>query len=180
MRAVVVYESMYGNTHVVATAIGRGLTPIGEVDVVPVEQATAELLATADLLVVGGPTHGHSMTRESTREAAVRDAQKPDSTLTLDPDAEGEGLREWFDELGTLACAAAAFDTRFDMAATLTGRASKGIKKRLEHHGLRLLTPPESFFVQKGNTLEDGETARAETWGAQLATALTAAAPQHR
>jgi len=173
MRAVVVYESMYGNTHLIAEAIGAGLRSAGEVAVVHVDHALPELLEPADLLVVGGPTHGHAMTRETTRQSAVDDAHKPGSTLTLDPDAEGEGLREWFDALGSLDCAAAAFDTRFDMAAALTGRASKGIKKRLAHHGLHLVAPPESFFVVKGNTLEDGEAARAEDWGRTLAEAVT-------
>ena len=54
MRAVVVYESMYGNTHVVADAIGAGLKTAFDVSVVPVSQASPAVLADADLLVVGG------------------------------------------------------------------------------------------------------------------------------
>jgi hypothetical protein len=95
--------------------------------------------------------------------------------LALDPDAEGEGLREWFDELGTLACDAAAFDTRFDIPAAFSGRASKGIDKRLHRHGLHVIAKPESFFVQKGNTLEEGETARATEWGTKLVASRAAA-----
>jgi len=171
MRAVVVYESMFGNTHLIADAIGAGLRSFGDVTVVPVEHATPDLVEQAELLVVGGPTHGHSMTRESTRQSAVDQAQKPDSDLTLDPDAEGEGLREWFDALGSVDCAAAAFDTRVDLAPVLTGRASKGIKKRLVRHGLHLVAEPESFFVEKDNTLHAGEAARAEAWGRSLAEA---------
>ena len=63
MRAVIVYESMYGNTHQVAEAIGAGLEPACEVSIVPVSQATQESLAGADLVVVGGPTHVHGMSR---------------------------------------------------------------------------------------------------------------------
>ena len=103
MRAVVVYESMYGNTDQIAHAIGAGLASAGEVSVVAVEGATPAVLDGADLIVVGGPTHAHAMTRESTRKAAVDAAQKPDSELELDPDAEGPGLRDWFDELGPLS-----------------------------------------------------------------------------
>ena len=38
MRAVIVYESMYGNTRLLAEAIGRGLAP-AEVILVPAAQA---------------------------------------------------------------------------------------------------------------------------------------------
>ena len=39
MRAVIIYESMYGNTHTIAEAIARGLEPGNEVAVVPVAGA---------------------------------------------------------------------------------------------------------------------------------------------
>ena len=170
MRALVVYESMYGNTHLVAEAIGRGLRSHAETSVVPVDGADPEAIAAADLVVVGGPTHGHAMSRESTRKAAVDAAEKPDTVLHLDADAEGEGLREWFDSLGTAGdgVPAAAFDTRFDMPAAITGRASRGISKRLRRHGFVEVVAPQSFFVQKGNTLESGEEERAASWGAAL------------
>ncbi|WP_198417869.1 hypothetical protein [Cryobacterium serini] len=41
MRALIVYESMYGNTRLVAEAIGRGLAP-AEVTLVPGEVRRAE------------------------------------------------------------------------------------------------------------------------------------------
>jgi flavodoxin len=53
VRAVAVYESMYGNTHLIADAIGAGLRPIFDVSVVPVSKAGPEVLADADLVVVG-------------------------------------------------------------------------------------------------------------------------------
>ena len=178
MKAVVVFESMYGNTHLVADAIAEGLRTEGDVVVVPVEQADPKLLIGADLLVVGGPTHVHGMSRESTRTAAVEAAHKPESDLVLDPYAERPGLRDWFDALGVAPPFAAAFDTRFDMAAMLTGRASKGIARRLRQHGCSLIGKPTSFFVTKKNELEDGEATRARDWGASLA-ALTASRTYH-
>jgi flavodoxin len=63
MRAVVVYESMYGNTHLVADAIGAGLSTAFDVTVVPVSQASRAVMADAGLVVVGGPTHAHGMSR---------------------------------------------------------------------------------------------------------------------
>jgi hypothetical protein len=172
MKAVVIYESMYGNTHLVAEAIASGLRDEAEVTVVPVDGADAELLAGADLVVVGGPTHVHGMSRESTRKAAVEAAQKPDSDLEVEPDAEGPGLREWFDAVGPLSTKAAAFDTRLEAPAVITGRASKGIAKRLRDHGCTLVADPESFLVTKENHLLDHEEAHAREWGAQLATAM--------
>ncbi len=173
MRTVVVYESMYGNTHLVADAVGRGLGPATEV--ISVHDATAERIAGADLLVVGGPTHVHSLTRESTRHAAADAAAQPESALTMDPDSYGDGLREWFDRLPEAAAGtrAAAFDTRMPGPAMLTGRASRGIAKRLHHHGYAVVGEPESFLVAKDNTLRDHELEHATAWGAALAAALT-------
>jgi hypothetical protein len=179
MKVVVVYESMYGNTHHVATAIGEGLGSAADVVVVPVEGAEPELVESVDLLVVGGPTHVHGMSRANTRQAAVEAAEKDESDLVLDPDAEGPGLREWFDGLGKIGTHAAAFDTRMHGPAALTGRASKGVAKRLRHHGATLITDPESFIVTKDNHLEVDEAERARAWGAELArTASVMGAPR--
>ncbi len=175
MKAVIVYESMYGNTHHVATAIGDGLRSMADVVVVTVEGAESELVESADLLVVGGPTHVHGMSRASTRQAAVDAAKKDDSDLTLDPDAEGPGVREWFDGLGKITAQVAAFDTRMHGPPALTGRASKGIAKQLRHHGAKLITDPESFIVTKDNHLEVDEEQRARAWGAELGRTASAA-----
>jgi hypothetical protein len=174
MDAVVVYESMYGNTHVVADAIGEGLASTMSVTVVPVGQADRTLLASANLVVVGGPTHVHGMSRESTRTAAVKDAAKPESELHLDPDAEGPGLRDWFAVVDGLDLACAAYDTRVDVSPVLSGRASRGISRQLRKHGLREVVAPESFLVEKDNVLEDGEADRARAWGETVAAACPA------
>lgn len=170
MKAVVVYESMYGNTHAVADAIGRGLAGSGEVVVVPVAQAAPALVTDADLVVVGGPTHAHGMSRPSTRKAAVDQAKDN----PIDPSATGPGVREWLETIPPVAASAAAFDTRAGMApALLTGRASKGIAKQLHQHGFGQVAEPESFLIDKDNHLEPGEVERAEEWGARLAAAVT-------
>ena len=169
MRAVIVYESMYGNTHLVADAIGAGLGSTFDVRVVPVSQATPEILADARLVVVGGPTHAHGMSRAATRKAAVEGADKPGSPLELDPDAPGPGLREWFGALGRYPAKAAAFDTRLHGRPAITGQASKGVARLLRAHGFDVIAEPESFLVTKENRLEPHETARAREWGAGLA-----------
>ena len=169
MRAVVVYESMYGNTHAVAEAIGDGLRPVYDVVVVPVGRAGPEVVEGAQLLVVGGPTHVHGMTRPHSREAAAEVARKPGSTVDLEDGADGPGVREWLVSLGHLNVLAAAFDTRMNGPAMFTGRASKGISRELIRHGAHPVAPPESFMVTKQNSLEAGEEARARRWGRLLA-----------
>jgi flavodoxin len=171
MRAVIVYESMYGNTHLVADAVARGLERGNEVTVIPFSTATRKLLQGADLVVVGGPTHARGMSRASTRKAAVEQAAKPGSPLRLDASAtaDGPGLRDWIGSLGQVSASSAAFDTRIAGPAMVMGRASKGIAKLLERHGLTLVAPAESFFVTKDGVLRNGEEDRAQEWGKRLA-----------
>jgi len=183
MQALVVYESMYGNTHTVAERIGEGLSSGGwEVEVVPVEQAATARLAKADLVVVGGPTHIHGMSTKLSRGQAVAEQTLQAEAakgheLEVDPDAEGEGLRDWFDGLDLVRpVLAAAFDTRFGASPLLTGRASKGINRKLVHHGCEVVVPPESFVVDKDTHLVDGEEERAAAWGRALLEGVVAKA----
>jgi hypothetical protein len=175
MRSVVVYESMYGNTHTIAEGIASGLRDLGEVVVVPVGRVTPHMLDGTDLVVVGGPTHVHGMTSEKTRASAVSEAAK--HSLTLDDDAPGPGLRTWLQTL-TLPpqTCTAAFDTRLDANAALTGRASRGIARRLTRRGPCVLVEPESFLVTRATALVDGELERAGRWGSMLAEAMVARA----
>jgi len=178
MRAVVVYESMYGNTHRVADAIGAGLGTVFDVTVVPVSQASPVVLAEADLVVVGGPTHAHGMSRATTRKAAVEAAAKPASPLEVEPGALGPGLRDWFGSLGRYPVKAAAFDTRIHGPAALTGRASKAVARLLRAHGFDVLAEPESFLVTRQDRLEPQETARAREWAARLAAVIASSQAQ--
>lgn len=172
MKVIVIYESMFGNTHSIAEAIAAGLRDGNEAVVVPVGTATAELLAGADLVVVGGPTHIHGISRANTRNGAAQIARKPGSKLTLDADAEGPGLRDWFASLSAIRVSAAAFDTRLDGPALFTGRASQSIRRLLARHGFTVIAKPESFLVTKDNRLRPGEEDRARRWGSRLASQL--------
>jgi menaquinone-dependent protoporphyrinogen IX oxidase len=81
------------STRVIATHIAAGLCDTYEVSLVSVANATPALIAGADLLVVGAPTHMHGLSTVSSRQAARKAAAKPDSGLTLDPDAGGSAMR---------------------------------------------------------------------------------------
>lgn len=173
MRALVVYESMFGNTHRIAEAIGAGFPDGSLVEVVSVHDAPERLPDDLDVLVVGGPTHVHGMSRPSTREAAEQ--QATDRGLTMDPDAAGDGIREWLEDLTAPVPAGvrgAAFDTRASGPPVLTGRASKGIAKHLRHHGVEVVADPESFLVTRETELAPDELDHARAWGARIADAV--------
>jgi hypothetical protein len=173
MKALVVYESMFGGTATIGEAIAASLRAHGvEVDTSRISAIEPSATAGVDLLVVGAPTHAHGMSSKGTRKAAVEDKRYPSSGTSAGP-----GIREWLHGLpsGT-GVAAAAFDTRFDKPRFVTGSAARGITKRLEQHGYRMVATPESFFVTKDHQLEGMQTERAVTWGTELAERMSAGA----
>jgi flavodoxin len=168
MNALIVYESMYGNTKAIAEAIAEGLACEATLRSVheagPIDQEY-------DLVVVGGPTHMHGLSTSMSRSMAAS-AAKEDAGRLLPDATEGPGLRHWLRELyrspGTRA---AAFDTRGDGKAALTGSAARGIAKRLKLRGYHVIGS-ESFLVADAEgPLADGELERAREWGASLAAA---------
>ena len=169
--ALVVYESMYGNTDNLAHAIANGIEEVMSVTVVNVNHASSKSLLAIDLIVVGGPTHIHGLSRQSTRDVAISSAS---AELPLDVDAVGTGVREWLDGIDTSARYFAAFDTRIDMPKWMTGAAAPQIARLLRSRGLESLVTPESFLVTDETTLVPTELSRAKQWG--LHVGLTASA----
>ena len=173
VQAIVVYESIYGNTRAVAEAIAAGLGDHATVVVRRVAEADDEVLRGARLLVVGGPTHMHGLATSLSRRMAVKGAQE-DGHTGVEPFASEEpGLRGWLSAVEGAGLSAAAFDTRIDRSAALTGSAARGISKRLHRRGFTLIAEPESFLVEDSEgPLEEGELARARAWGASLAASI--------
>lgn len=175
MKAVVVYESMYGNTRAVAEAIADGLRGELTTELHPVHELAAPAMVGADLLVVGGPTHAWGLSRASTRRSAAEAARKPGGGLTLEPGAEGTGLREWLDAWpadSPTPRQCACFDTRMKAPLGLSGSAGRAAARRLRRHGLKIDRPIQPFYVTRDNRLVDGELTRAEAWGRELAGGL--------
>ena len=162
MRARVVYESMFGNTEQVARAVATGLGRHLDVELVAVANAP-DTVSDVDLVVVGGPTHAFSMTRQATRVDAVSQGASHGTSET--------GLREW---LATLPAASrslpvATFDTRVDKARHLPGSAAKAAAKVVRRRGYLLAARPESFYVADvAGPLIEGELDRAAAWGETL------------
>lgn len=166
MRALVVYESLYGTNRRIAEAIAAGFGPDATVTVLSTDAAPSAI-DEVDLLVVGGPNHKAGLPRPETRaEAASRadGAVKP---------AE-RGLREWLEDL-TIARRgqpAAVWDTRVASPRILDtfDRSARMIAKRLRRAGARMVAEPQKYYSADGvGALVDGEEDRARSWGIELA-----------
>ncbi len=164
-KVLVVYESMFGNTHEIAEAVATGLRSTVNVTLLDVGDAPLEIPDDIDLVVVGGPTHAFGMSRPSTRQSAAE--QGADAQA-----AEHNGIREWI--AGVVAhqgLLTAAFDTKV-AKPHLPGSAARAAERKLRHRGFKQLVDPETFLVT-GTTgdLLDGELERARSWGESLAAA---------
>ena len=146
VKTLVVYDSLYGNTRTIAQAIGDAIP--GEVQVLPVGQVNPGDLETADLLVVGSPTHG-AMPTEAIQRLVER----------IGPPAR-KGAR------------AAAFDTRLTwfFLERWGGFAAPKMAAKLEEKGWTLAGEPGGFFVGglKKGPLKRGEVDRAAAWAKGL------------
>lgn len=171
MRALVIYESMYGNTQRVAESIASGLRPQVDAIVIEVGRAPSLTEVPIDLLVIGGPTHALRMSRRDSRKGAANDSGKPVISAEV-------GIRDWIaaQKEHAVRVPAATFGTRFKMSLRLKGSAAKNAEKKLRKHGFEMIAPAESFFVE-GETgpLYSGEQARAHQWGETLTVRLVTA-----
>jgi hypothetical protein len=164
LTALVVYESFFGNTRTIAQAVAEGLRSEGvRPTVQDVSMAAPADVAGYHLLVVGGPTHAFSLSRESTRA----DAERRGGSVHQ----PGPGLRDW---LGRLVAPesplAAAFDTRAEKVRHLPMSAGHAAGRMLARRGFVLLVKPAGFVVQDvEGPLAHGETERAIAWGRTLA-----------
>ncbi|TFC30685.1 flavodoxin family protein [Cryobacterium sp. TMT1-3] len=165
MRALVVYESLWGNTKQVARAVADRLGGVGTVDIVDSDAAPTTVDG-YDLLVVGGPTHAFSMTRAATRAEAVKSHSAPH--------APARGIREWLNELTRPAAAipAVTFDTRVDKPR-MPGSAAKAARHELRSLGFETVVKQETFRVHgyEGPLLE-AELERASAWAGEAIAAL--------
>lgn len=166
-RALVVYESFFGDALAVAQAIAEGIAPHLPVDVLRAADAPAELGPDIQLLVVGGPNHRTGMPTRVTRQLAM------DASGT-EMDVPATGLHEWLEtvRLPEGPVQAAAFDTRPDQAWIVShlDHAARTEERLLRRDGAVLVAPAEHFRVTTGSgPLVDGEEERARRWGETLA-----------
>ncbi len=150
MKALVLYDSMFGNTEKVAKAIAEGLSATA----MRVGDAKVEDLKGLDILVVGSPVHGG------------RASQNMQAFIKQIPTDALNGVK------------VTAFDTRFEfekkgaglkLIMKLVGYAAARIVKDLEKKGGMAISSPQGFLVlDKEGPLKDGELERAKKWGQEL------------
>ena len=143
MKALVVYDTLYGNTEQVARAIAEGIG--GEVH--NIKETDPANIGGFDILFIGAPTQGGRATQ------AMRDF------LDKVPDTSLKGVK------------VAVFDTRITKKIVgIFGYAAGRIEKTLKGKGAIVAAAPEGFFV-KGSKgpMEDGEIERATGWAKKIA-----------
>jgi flavodoxin len=155
MKALVLYDSVFGNTKRVAEAIASALGTEAQVDLVSPADQVLPRLPGLDLLVVGSPTRGFRPTE------AIADILKR---------IPSKALKE---------TRVASFDTRFkadELKSATTrfvvktgGYAAKRIASQLQKAGGALIAPPEGFYVEDTEgPLRPGELERAGAWATAL------------
>ena len=160
MKALVVYDSQFGNTEKIARVIGDTLAKGAETTLLRAAAATPQALSGYDLIIIGSPT------------------QRFNATETVGGLLAGLSLTNM---------KAAAFDTRFDMAAVESrmlrmavkiagdsaAYAAPRIAAVLEKAGATMVVAPEGFIVtDTEGPLREGELERAAEWARGLLTAL--------
>lgn len=163
MKVLVVYDSKFGNTKLIAEAIAGQLRDVGEVKLFnPLQVVAAELVDT-DLLIIGSPTQGG----QPTQDIGTFVAGLPMGSVK-------EDLK------------AAVFDTRLDreehgfalgLLMKSIGFAAPKMAHALQTKGVDLALAPEGFVVEdKEGPLKPGELERAEDWSENILQTVTSKA----
>lgn len=139
MNVLVVYDSNYGNTKIIADAIAQEFST----QAVSVSNATDIDFSKINLLIAGSPINGW----------------KPSEKMGIFlSNLKNDALKN---------CKAAAFDTRVKLF--IHGDAANKIAHVLENAGAKLITKPQAFYVKgKDGPLLTGEKDKAVEWAKQI------------
>jgi flavodoxin I len=155
LKTIIIFESFFGNTQIIAESIGKSLSKTNEIQVLKISEVTWSYVSDFQLLIVGSATRG------------FRPCQAKQLFLKSIPP---NGLKE---------IKVAAFDTRISLPEIESkalrfivktgGYAAKHIAKALIGKGGILVIPEEGFLVkgEKG-PLIIGELERAAKWAEQI------------
>jgi hypothetical protein len=161
MHAVVVYESFWGNTAAVARAIAEGIGP--EAAAMTTDEASADVVSNADLVVVGAPVLGFRLPTDAIRAGLLREYGAPTPA-----DTSHRSMRSWLDALPQGHARIAAFETRFRFSP---GGSIGTITDEFERAGYRPIAKQKFLVSGKYGPLKSGELERARQWGVELAAA---------
>ena len=138
-RAIVIYDSKFGNTEKIAIALKRGLEKQGvRAECANIDKVNVNKLVEYDFLAIGGPTH-----RRSASEPMKFFLEKLKSV-----DLKGKK--------------AFAFDTR--RRHWFAGSAAKFIEKELRGMGLRIVKRHSSAIIFEEEKGERQESETKEEW----------------
>ncbi|MGA1976074.1 MAG: flavodoxin domain-containing protein [Conexivisphaerales archaeon] len=160
MKAVVLFDTLFGNTEKIANALTKGLREKGiDADCINIGAVKLEDLPRYDFLAVGAPTRAFT-------------AAKPIKDFLIRLEAANLSGKLGY-----------AFDTRID--SRLSGSAAKHIEKKLVAMGVTMVRTPSSAFIQGsgpsdkvgGTTLIPGMEERFEALGREIGDALKSGAP---
>lgn len=149
MKTLVIYDSLYGNTKLIAQAIADAIPD--EVEMAHVNEVPAFERGAYDLLIIGGPTHGGG------------------------PSDPMKSMLEKLETASLSDVSVATFDTRITWWWLRPfGYAAPKIAWRLEKKGGKLVAEGEGFFVTGGKgPLQEGELERAAAWAKGIASRVT-------
>jgi flavodoxin len=154
MNAIVIYDSVYGNTEKIARTIAVNLGSPVEVRLIHIKDVRLEDISGTNLLVIGSPTRGFRPTEaiqallKDIPRGALRNVNVAVFDTRISERDVGGGLR-FMMKLGGYAA----------------GRIADALKKK----GGNLLLPPAGFFVvDREGPLKEGETERASVWSRKL------------
>lgn len=155
MKALIVYDSVFGNTEKVAQGMGDALASQADVQTLRVGDIKREHLAELDVLIVGSPTRGFSPTPDTKNwlRALAPNSLKGVKVAAFDTRIEAE----------TVNSAILSFMVK------IFGYAAKPIGDRLVKKGGDLTLPLAGFFVDDSEgPLREGELERAAEWVLKL------------
>lgn len=155
MKALIIYDSYFGNTEKIALAVGATFNSQDCAGVVRATELKPEQLQGVDLIIAGSPTR------------AFRPSEGLTKALNGLPAGALQGKK------------VAAFDTRISAEDTpsgflrfmikLFGYAANPIAGMLKKKGGSLVQQPEGFYVKDTEgPLKDGELERAARWAQSL------------
>ncbi len=143
-RAIVIYDTKFGNTEKIARALARGMEKRGiKVDCVKADEVDVNKLVAYDFLAIGGPTHMFGVSKPM------------------------KAFLEKMKSVDVKGKKAYAFDTK--LKSRFAGSAGKGIEKTLKGLGMSIVKPHSSAIVT-GNEgpLEEGMVEMFEQIGGEM------------
>ncbi len=164
MKAMVIYDSKFGNTEKIAQAVGEALGSLGQVEVMRVGKVQAQRLSGLDLLVVGSPTWRFRPTPAISEllKSIPRNGLKGTRVAAFDTRLTPEEIQSTAAILGRIV--------------SIFGFAAQPISKALQKKGGEPVAPAEGFYVEGSEgPLRDGELERAAGWARQAAARASAA-----